>query len=955
MKKTISLFLSVLIVFSVFPVSAAAPDMGIALPEITSKEFSITAENDDALKKPFQFNRDMPRYDWGPKAPEPAKFSGVTYTLADNVIKVNRDVTENIRSEEQVESPNVITSGNINSIIDMGGFIKAEYLKTAANLPIVKPGSIFVDLENGIAFKVPLLQAGEDDKYREYVPVVKPELQEVIKDFNIPEQKVRLNQGNITHFVEDAEGNSLDKYLKKPGQATVMSQSVDMESLKPTHLDDVIAEFSFPKGGVNLNGVTPSGRPITVNVKGYLAIGDMELDGYYKKWKYGLWFSVGEEMQLQATVAMDLKEEVRIPILGADVGFDSDIGSVAGGLFLVLGVDGKFTLEIESRQWVKLDKVGIKGKCAYYVPYTIGPLFKIGDNGFDLDAHFSGAVNGYVKAGALLELNLLGLDIVGAGVFAGMGARTAVLDEYIEADLYGIVQAYVKFIGKKKDIVNWKPNILHKRQKDTAGYILTFKEVCGYRDEVWGNLRYDGGKKGIVPEPNKDVSIIVKKPNTNSTGSAVNEKSYSAKTDENGNFHRSGIILQKGDEVYIRIKERNGTNYINSAPVTPTFPFDKVIVQEADFFNDYVKGYVPTAIIKDWVTDGQKEIVFELNKSKNSSLKVNGKTVNLDEHGFFNLKGTNILPTDKYSAELNFDGWIINSNSVVPTVDFSAQSIRIPISYEKTVQNGKPTDVSKLDETIIVTNNRGTKVYTGDVMFTVGGYTQASRACYVINPKTGLPAIPIIGFEDQTKPTKLHAVLDQETGELGASYFINTIIKKWIWEPEPEGNEVRSKIVTPGLSPRTQQIIPASIPVSPKKPEISPINPRDLDFNIMMPEKPRKTFVLSYDDNFDKYSDYDYYNDIIGKMDNYSIQADGTQMVKWDTKTVINYEGAEIIVEIKDERRKSGDSKFETLSSEWMNRDVKGMLNRYMERMGGSLVFPMPDEIMKGEGIYNMR
>ena len=82
------------------------------------------------------------------------------------------------------------------------------------------------------------------------------------------------------------------------------------------------------------------------------------------------------------------EEEVRIPILGVDIGFDSDIGSIAGGLFLVVGVDGKFTLEIEARQWVKLDKVGLKGKCAYYVPYTIGPLLKVGDNGFDLDSPF---------------------------------------------------------------------------------------------------------------------------------------------------------------------------------------------------------------------------------------------------------------------------------------------------------------------------------------------------------------------------------------------------------------------------------------------------------------------------------------------------------------------------------------------------------------------------------------
>ncbi len=962
MKRFISLLLSLLIAFSAFPVAAEAPGIGVTLPEMTSGEFSNTAVNDTALKALFQFNRDLPRYDWGPKAPAPAKLTGVTYTLADNVVKVNSEITGNIRSVQQVENPNTRAVGNINSIVEQGGLIKADQLKAAAGLPLIKPGSVFVDLENNLAFKVPALPSGEGDKFQGYMPVVRPEIQEIIKDFNIPEQTVRLNQGNVTHFVEDADGNSLDKYLKKPGQTQVMSNSTTMEPIKPTHLKNIIAEFSFPAGGVNLNGVTPSGRPVKVNVKGYLAIGDMDLDGYYKKWKYAFWFSVAEEMQLQATVAMDMNEEVRIPILGVDIGFDSDIGSIAGGLFLVVGVDGKFTLEIEARQWVKLDKVGLKGKCAYYVPYTIGPLLKVGDNGFDLDSHFSGAVSGYVKAGALLELSLLGLDIVGAGVFAGMGARAAVLDEYIEADLYGIVQAYVKFIGKQKNIINWQPNILHKRQKNTAGYILTFKEVCGYRDEVWGTLKYDGGARGIVPEPDKDITIIVRKSNNNLIGVAANEKSYLTKTDENGNFHKSGVILHKGDEVYIRLKGRNSNQYVNSASVTPTFPFDKVIVMEADFFNDYVKGYVPPVVVKDWAAEGQKEIVFELNKSSNSSMKVNGKTVTLDSHGFFNLTGTNVLPSDKVSAELKFDGWVVNSNTVVPTVDFGAQSIRIPVSYEKTAENGKPADVAKLNETIIVTNNRGTKVYTGDAAFTVSGYTQAATACYLINPKTGLPIIQAMGIGAQTQPVKLYAIQEAEADELGSSYFTNGITKKWIWEPEPKPGRAPLSLARPGAQIKPPAVIPPPIVTVPKETDtaqansgINSIRPIDPDFNKLMPGLPQKSFTLSYDDAFDKYSDYEYYNDIIGKMDNYSRQVDGTKALKWDSRIVITYEGAQIIMEVKDERRGGGDSKFETLSSEWMGKDVAGMLNRYMEKMGGSLVFPMPDEMIKSGGISNIK
>jgi hypothetical protein len=101
-----------------------------------------------------------------------------------------------------------------------------------------------------------------------------------------------------------------------------------------THLKDIVAEFYFPSDGVTLTGSTPSGGQVAINVKGYLGIGDMTLDGYYDKWDYAFYFSVAEEMQLQATLAAELKEEVRIPILGVDVGSNSKVGSKLLPFFL---------------------------------------------------------------------------------------------------------------------------------------------------------------------------------------------------------------------------------------------------------------------------------------------------------------------------------------------------------------------------------------------------------------------------------------------------------------------------------------------------------------------------------------------------------------------------------------------------------------------------------------------
>lgn len=189
----------------------------------------------------------------------------------------------------------------------------------------------------------------------------------------------------------------------------------------------------------------------------------------------------------------------------------------------------------------------------------------------------------------------------------------------------------------------------------------------------------------------------------------------------------------------------------------------------------------------------------------------------------------------------------------------------------------------------------------------------------------------------------------------------------------PDGVQIKP----PAISPPTSVIAPPTNVIAPAPPAIAPaptiipplppttaqpinpgviqIRPVEPDLSLMFPRFPQNSFLLRFDDQFDQYTDYKYYNTDIGKLENYSEQSDGTQTIKWDGRVVIPYEGAQIIVEIKDERRDDGgDSKFEKLSAEWLNKDVEVMLNRYMEKMGGSLVFPMPDEINKANGIANI-
>ncbi len=1013
--------------------------------QMSVAEFNRSA-TEDTFASIFQLDRDLPAFDWGPGTPAEGEFTGVTYKLADNVVKVDQAVTQNIKSVEQVTGKKS-GSGSINRIIGQGGLLKADLLKTTVGQSVIRPGSVFVDEDNGLAFKVPSLPGQSGDAFDGYVPVVRPSFNEVVKEFVIPDQTVHLNQSNIKYFANDVDGNSLSQYLVKPGTTYIMSYDSDnaMEPLKPKHIKNVVTAMRLPEKGVKMRGITRSGTVYDVYLNGYMAFGDMDLRGSYGAKGYEFYLTCTEELQLQAKVAVDFDEEIKIPLFGLGISLGKSIGSVSGGLFLVVGVDGKLTIQAEARQWMTLEKAGLKGKCILYVPVSVGPLFKMGDYGFDLDALMYGAVDGSIKAGAELGINIFGFDLIGAGIYGGMGVNSQSDGSYIDARLYGIVQAYASLIGKKKYIVNWQPTILHKRIKDTAGYILSFKEVCAYRDEIWGTLHIDGGTAGFIPVPDKDMTILVRR-----AGTA--ERSYAAKTDKDGRFHARGVDLKKDDQVVISLQERNGTKIVETEAVAPTFPFDKAIMLEADFFNDYEKAYIPTAIVKDWDTDKNVELKFDASKVPGSKLTINGKPVSgQNQYGEFVHTGNNVLPNTVYQAQLSSEGFVIGpSNSIMSSASFSLTPLRIPVSSEVTVENGKPVDVGKDLEAVVLVNDRGNKVYTGDAIYVVSAYTEDSLGCHLINPETGMPMLQNDSIDDQTVQIK---AIDLNKGEAdGTSYFSNTILKKWFWEnPKedttdqnvrgrnvidltqsvPETAPIQSAAETtpawsmpliasaqsatelptlaaltaPGTTAPDRQLpvrppmtrpdgseqdnpetntdgSGTTSPTAPTAPSDTPANPDipqqttepstggqlidtkiqpyiklypiDPDFTAIFANSPQNTIILSYDDPVDDW--YKKYSARSGTADNDLIyDVDGSKYFKWDSKVIIKYEGAEIIAEYKDDRREyDGDHRIEYLSSEWLEKDTEGLLNRYMEKYSDMTTIPMPDEISKGSGISNL-
>ena len=145
----------------------------------------------------------------------------VDYQLADDVIEVNQAVTDSIADLGQTLSGSTVQKLQPNRIIDNGGYISRSVLDAAVaqSGSEISSGSIVVDKSTGTAFKVvsPTNYTGifdADPALSEIVKplestyaLTKPDMQEVIKSFNMEEQTVTMTKANITDFAPNVESS----------------------------------------------------------------------------------------------------------------------------------------------------------------------------------------------------------------------------------------------------------------------------------------------------------------------------------------------------------------------------------------------------------------------------------------------------------------------------------------------------------------------------------------------------------------------------------------------------------------------------------------------------------------------------------------------------------------------------------------------------------------------------
>lgn len=828
---------------------------------------SYTYDNIDTLPAgpslEYEFLPASPQWSTLVSGDTPAAF-GATYELADNVLTVNKTVTESIASAGQLLAGSAAQKLLPNKIIAEGGYIPRAVLDAAAQQKarVIENGTVVVDEASGTAFKVaaPTEFTGAFDAdaelHKTVAPlentyaVTQPELHEVLKDFSMGGENgetVTLTRANVIEFAPNVEKN-----LVLPTGYKTASFGDSYKGFKYLS-DDPLMKLQFQDE--QLDARLGSGSPISVIVSGGLGVDKIDVSARYTASDgYHLTMTLKQESYLVVEMEAEIAEEVVIPIFGIHVAVkagDKEIARIAGGVFVIVGMDGTLKLEVETREFSSTT-AGVRGSTKFYIPTSVHPVY---DPHFesDGDVDLAGDIDGYLKFGPMLKLDVFGFKLVGAGAFLGVGARVQTDGYFLNVELYGLLQVYIDFLGKHLSLVNAQPTILSKRQTDTAGFQVSFLEAYVYPGRVGGILKKDPPGKGqpyVVAENIQYRVLVVPAgetfdPNVAGDIDKPTIRKYPADgyavTNAKGEFiQMDEHILYGGDLACLEL--RVGDRSYFSAFVSPTLPFEKVAITEADYFNDYVKGQVqPVRVINwyaqpgdspyEWVYYGNGLITLNpyLSTTWNVHIPYGGQARTLtDEKGRFDTQNTfadpatgTLLPNayfdvyenpEDYGSVGGFDfrldynnaasGDSIQCKTTSPLL-FTRMVEEVPNSYEPYEEGGKHVDRMSYDEYIWIVNPHGTRTVTETEFGYSGGMFSTQDYIWDVDGSTVLwydstftpnSATPLLdkSGDPVLGKCKLTPVLDENGNPTGATLFSQRVTVEWVWQEHPNPVKITS-------------------------------------------------------------------------------------------------------------------------------------------------------------------
>ncbi len=549
-------------------------------------------------------------------------------------------------------------------------------------LPTVEPGKIYIDPFSLVALEFVRGEGG-------ILYILLADDDALVEEISIPEQTVFLNEANITYLTQ---GINITSYKMKSGTTERAGFNLYFDERQ------------------TLPGYDQEGKRIEVALKGSLNVDSPAVEVKYTEDNgYKFIFYASQRAEVQAELLAQVKKEVKIPLY--DFTVPAEGCKVTVGFFLVLGVDGRITLEFAVRQSLSV-RAGLQGNTSCYLPTSFNAVKEVNFDFVPEQLSLAADVKGEMSLlaevafdilgkGKVILDNKIGILVEGkAGVQGGSGDYLSIKgDGFVRID--GKVK--IKSFDKSKTIYEYKYPIFNYVKARSSSYSIDVAEACAYRDIIQGSIVEKGTGK---PYANQQILLKV-------TSASGVEKNLTATTDSSGSFSRS-YDLKKGDQVRVKIP---GSADLWSYPREASFPYDYVVIEAADYLSNTVKGYVSgfsqgapryTGAVSVFI---QRSNNIPLHHQEAISLPIE-YTIKLQAQstaGTFQLQGVDLRPFDRVYAVVDSEGFTITSS----VVESEGLIVSVAGGYLQEAQR-----LSSLNSTVLL-GNPGTVPYDGEAILKV--------------------------------------------------------------------------------------------------------------------------------------------------------------------------------------------------------------------------------------------
>ncbi len=446
--------------------------------------------------------------------------------------------------------------------------------KTGDNINIpntsFSSGDIIVDKKNSISIKI--LKVNNDGSYL----TVKPSMNDLFKEFNIPRQIIQPNSANINEY--QVKGVSIEDYLKNKNPDRSGQKSSKKYAGSSDVMDNINKLFSERNSKVyQYNGVYEfsalgsSSNKVKLSLDGALGVSPNLVAEYSLSDGYEFGF-VDAAQFIDVNMMFDVKinDEMYLPVFSVYVPIPG-IGSVKLGIFMVVDVDGNITLTVKAQEGI-IANASVYGSTSFGIP-TSFHVNKSFDQYFGAECDPMGSIKAGLYLTPLVSLEILDVDVFDAQLRLGFYGYSNISNQTMNYGVNFVINAFVTVLDDRTTLINEHIPIIERNKSFNPAddVIFYFSRFCSYQNRIniaamtkrlsGSNIANAPPFSDKLPFSNRTLEIWYYKAGNNPQNGANQSPTYKipVQTDSNGcigiNFSvlaGYSIDVQKGDCIIVK-------------------------------------------------------------------------------------------------------------------------------------------------------------------------------------------------------------------------------------------------------------------------------------------------------------------------------------------------------------------------------------------------------------------